>query len=300
MSEYVIFTKYGLISYEYEEDEKFLIPQYVDDPMPFLRKECRIEAGTTLRNIMDYVRTNSELEKFISCYSGVPEIRQWHSQLDDKESEDAQDHDTVLHKLFISRVAEVHEENMEWWLNFTAIGDPTEYDKENFPEVFECYFSVSGQHLNHIADLPIFLDDKVEMIDCRDYQKKLDEDHEQEEKYELPILFRVEHYFSLLDVLDAIYWDISFYGPPSEAKEFFTELHSRVDSIKENLEDCDCRPVEEVFNEIEEKFKEEHKGEECPHCCVYHGYEIKNFDPRNNTGDICCSGCGKKVKEWMK
>jgi hypothetical protein len=72
--------------------------------------------------------------------------------------------------------------------------------------------------------------------------------------------------YRLIDLLDAIYWDISFYGGPAEAKEFGEELSQfgeelsqRVEGIKEALdrgEDAGLIPLEDILKEEEEEKEE--------------------------------------------
>ena len=54
--------------------------------------------------------------------------------------------------------------------------------------------------------------------------------------------------FSLLDILDAIYFDISFHGPPSQRDEFIDEMRGRIEEI--DLGIVETRPMDEVFEEL--------------------------------------------------
>jgi len=72
------------------------------------------------------------------------------------------------------------------------------------------------------------------------------------------ILFEGTKYFSLLEVLDAIYWDISFMGGPAENKEFIEDMNSRVDDIKSGI--TKGIPAEEVFKELGMEMPEANEG----------------------------------------
>ncbi|MFX7752004.1 hypothetical protein ABTK01_20340, partial [Acinetobacter baumannii] len=52
----------------------------------------------------------------------------------------------------------------------------------------------------------------------------------------LDIIFEGDKEFTLLEVLDAIYWDISFRGGPRENAEFIRQCKSQVETIKEDIE----------------------------------------------------------------
>jgi hypothetical protein len=66
-----------------------------------------------------------------------------------------------------------------------------------------------------------------------------------------------ERTYNLQDVLDAIYWEISFHGGPAQKNEVKDMLKERVDEIKSGL--ADSIPAEEVFPELKET-AEENKG----------------------------------------
>jgi hypothetical protein len=66
--------------------------------------------------------------------------------------------------------------------------------------------------------------------------------------------------FNLLSILDAVYWDISFYGGPQEAEEFKEELCRRVDEIKSG--EAKLIPFEDIKKEwgIEDEDEDEEES----------------------------------------
>ncbi len=61
--------------------------------------------------------------------------------------------------------------------------------------------------------------------------------------------------YTLLQILDAIYWEISFYGGPEEAAAMRNELAERVESIKSG--EAKTIPFEDIIKELEENKEEE-------------------------------------------
>ena len=43
--------------------------------------------------------------------------------------------------------------------------------------------------------------------------------------------------YTLLDVLDGVYWEVSFAGPPQSRDEMRLDLKDRADSIREDIKD---------------------------------------------------------------
>jgi hypothetical protein len=74
-----------------------------------------------------------------------------------------------------------------------------------------------------LADLPVVLVPGTRILDMRSTDGVL-----------VPIEFETD--FSLLEVLDAIYDDISFHGGPSENAAFLEEIQETVQRIKDGEE----------------------------------------------------------------
>lgn len=58
---------------------------------------------------------------------------------------------------------------------------------------------------------------------------------------------------TLLEFLDAIYWEIGFYGSPAQTKEFFEELDKRRDEVEKDL--VKTFPASEVFETLDKYFE---------------------------------------------
>jgi len=201
-----------------------------------LRRNCKIEEGVTLRDIMTYVRNNEYLTMFLSMYSWAESIDDFHKQLD-KECKKSEN----IKELVISWTA---EEIIEY-------EDPKKKDLEiTIPSLIlsHCFsgegpageeaknwggkeddiinWSVSG-NVSDVFDVPVRLHSDAE------YAKIVFPTVGGIQKTSI---LKGEADFTLLDILDAIYWDITFYGSPCESEAFFDDIKKRkeiVEKIKE-------------------------------------------------------------------
>lgn len=221
MSDFVRFTKEGLISFDWDGTTR----TYVPDPLPDargqicnLRVRCEIEPGVTLGDIFKAVENQPLLVDFITCYSWCNPIREFHEQAKLPTPEPDADDKTQIVEILIEAWAEVHsarkkqkvltEKPMRFdgvWFHFTGIG------KDGI------HYSLSCIPMNEIANIP------VRLTETCNFRKDF------EPLFDLPTEFT----FSLLDVLDTIYWDISFHGGPKENAEFIDDLRGKIEELKE-------------------------------------------------------------------
>lgn len=227
----VEFQSDGLKAIYWEKQQRIsedIVPKNI---FAYLRSNCEIVDGTTLRQILDYVRTNKQLVKFIEKYSLVKSINKWLKQLDEScpPLEDCE-----IHYLEIGWAFDQYDwENERYFDLGTHFGAKGICDEHGLTSI-----SLSGNHLASFIDYPIKLNKRVERYEFKsenmisDYigLREIDSDYRHELKY------HGERGFTLLDILDAFFWDISFYGPPEEAKETLNDLFKRANKIHEELE----------------------------------------------------------------
>lgn len=227
-NDHVILTKNGLIdSWDNEP---------TDDPMSFLMQPCKLEDGLTLLDLMNFVRDNNEITNFISCYSWCQDIDAFHEQLNMPYQADK-----LIKKLEINCHANMFKYKMKHpefniYYDVIGFGDVEEeflhlYKEEN-PQA---NYSISYTPLYEISNLPITINNELKIFNTP--------------KYEL--IYTYKYQPTLLEILDAIYWDISFVGGPEERVEFLEGLKEKVDGlegkefsdikdiIEENLDDLD-------------------------------------------------------------
>jgi len=237
----VILTPKGLFCKDedkWERPKKLAILSYLPD-------RCRIKEGTTLRDIFKIVDRYKLLKIFIRQYSGCPQIEEFHKQAQEKISVTEDDNLLYLEIYWDADLSKYKKElSFDIGVGFHGIGkDP---DKPKDDNVTTKY-SVSYSPMHTLAHLPIRLNTKFSLYEPwkgKPPQEKM---------------FEAKKDFSLLDVLNGIYWDISFMGGPEENKEFLEEMRQRVEDIKSGKEKC--IPIEEAFPELAEELKKEEEEE---------------------------------------
>jgi len=210
-----------------------------------LRDAVEIAEGVTLRDLFRIVSKYKLLKLFVSQYSWCRQLEEFHAQAEEPMREEETD---KLEHLEIYWHASTHkykgESSIDMEAGFHGIGVSKEIEN-NGPDG-KCHFSVSYSPMYELADLPLKLNTNIKIWGPW------------EGKPPQKVLFEGKKYFSLLEVLDAIYWDISFMGGPAENKEFIEDMNSRVDDIKSGI--TKGIPAEEVFKELGMEMPEANEG----------------------------------------
>ncbi len=216
MSDRLQIRKDGLYELEWDSEEKAWLPTHKPDPNTIftqLRVSCDMQEGVTLRHIFNMVDEYPQLRDFLSQYSWCRDIKKFHlNALLPKES-------TEVFRLEIGQFADSshHIERVKYkggkretiiavsyevHAHFGGIGLDPEH-----PEWGEIGYSLGASQMYDIVDLPLAL------IPTFKVQMPFMPGRQQEEVREL---FESSKDFSLLDILDVIYWEISFYGNPED------------------------------------------------------------------------------------
>jgi len=241
MSEKIILTPDGFLIESFEEEDSKLIEKNDPQVFAYLRSFCEIDPYTTLWDIMDTVRNNEMLSLFLSKYCWCPDINLFHQELDKKPIINENDKVDCLEVYWSSSNHEPTKE-LSIFAEFHGIGSEFEEEDENIKETF----SLSASPLNEYAHLKVKLNKQVKLYSSVDLSKK----------YKKPeVILDSEKDFTLLDILDAIYWDISYYGPPESRDLFMDELTEKWNNIKNDLsfEDLDLEDVDFAdFDDLED------------------------------------------------
>lgn len=201
-----------------ERDVMKSTPVKKQDILTHLSNVCEIAEGTTLLNIFDAVDRFKELKYFISQYSTCYSIDEHHKQA--RIPLEKKDWDKTTDYLVINKYLGLHEGR-----------------KKNHYFSYHCSFSgmsngkvesVSYCPLNEIADLPVKLDCSVVLKEPFSFKRP--EERE---------FFRGTFYFTFLEVLDAIYDDISFIGSPEEKAGLVDEMKDRLDEYQSEIDQCE-------------------------------------------------------------
>ena len=224
MSDHVIFTKDGLKQFSWDGDAQEYKQNIRNSAVTNLRSECRIEDGVTLADIFNAVENDPPLKNIISVYSWCWHIDDFHEQAK-LPKEDFEDADILyLEICWIAEIQDYSDGNcFDIYTDFSGPGVNGER------------YSVSCSPMNKIAHLRVKLNNSVEI-----------EKHHRKSKSEM-IADKMSRSFSLLDVLDAIYDDISFYGGPEDNKKFLEKMEETMEDIKSGI--VKTIPMEDIFPE---------------------------------------------------
>lgn len=168
-----------------------------------LRDICIIKSGTTLLDIMSFVERNDLLKVIIAEYSWCSHIDKFHAQVHEERASKP-DPDDKMDCLEIYWHGSYYKQAFDIDTGFhgiNSLGDKVTY-------------SVSYSPMSDLAHLPVTLNDRCQILGKN-----------------REVLFDGKKHFTLLEVLDAIYWDISFMGGPEDNSAFLEEMNDRVESI---------------------------------------------------------------------
>lgn len=188
--------------------------------LTYLREPCEIAEGVTLGDIFAAVDRYRSLKRFIARYSWCPQIEEFHAQAREPSSDDGDD--DVFDCLCVSwrayRSRHKGTSYLELGTDFSAQGYRRLAPGERVDN-----FGVDFCPVQSLAHLPVVLNDIVRIAEID--RKALREN----------VLIEGERSFSLLDVLDAIYWEISFHGGPQAKSEMLDKLTGMVEDIKNGV-----------------------------------------------------------------
>lgn len=101
------------------------------------------------------------------------------------------------------------------------------------------YWAIDAQSMNNMADLPIKLNKSFEIEKEDDFTK---------------IVTGMEMDFTLLEAINAVFYEISFFGQPQDRDDFLDMMGDRLDAIKNMTEEekqAKLIPWEEVKKRLE-------------------------------------------------
>ena len=248
MSERIEFTKNGIVVHEWNgNSQKFICksPEKTNI-ITCLRTRCEIAEGTTLRKIFEAVAEYDFLKLVIAQYSWCKQIDAFHAQANEQKikSDDGEiiDYLEIYHHPETNSFVENNPDGSSERIvavdfctsaSFHGIGHDQDGSTINY--------AVSYSPMWELADLPVKLNqafDVYEPFNPKKHNRNL-----------LPEkIMSVNREFTLLEVLDAIYWDISFAGGPEENIEFLKEMTETIDDIKSGK--VSLIPFEQISNDI--------------------------------------------------
>lgn len=175
----------------------------------------RIEPGVKLGDIFQMVKSYPLLEAFLAQYSwcwGIEDIHKEASRPPLKLYEPPADEedDNPLVAISVEQYGTLSEEGwLEIGMDVSGRAEPTEKCKET-------KYGISMTPAYELADLSVELSENLVVNPRR----------------AAPEIMTCRRGVTLLEFLDAIYWEISFYGGPEERDELRAEMRQTVAEIK--------------------------------------------------------------------
>lgn len=255
MSEKVTITPDGLVvsrwNAETQENDKELIEENDPTVLSHLRTWCEIDPDTTIWHIMDFVRKSEVLSMFISQYAWCNGIDEFHEELDKPaiiDENDGMDHFEIRWDVDYHKSTKFTSFGLS--PSFIGVGLPITEEKQKekrseddprgeLPIGFVETYSVSASPLNTFAHLKLELNTTVDVYRLKRHPKT-----------ENIKILASECAFSLLDVLDAIYFEISFHGPPDQRDEFLDNMRGLAEEAREELHEGKGKLIEEIFDDL--------------------------------------------------
>jgi len=267
MSEHIEFTPNGLVLHKWNSSNRKR-PKKLSI-ITHLRSRCEIAEGTTLKQIFETVDKYKFLKLVISQYSWCRQLDEFHAQAQEPQRFDPDDTDP-LEYLELYHHPEVHKltekkkhpggmrestitVDFDTSVGFHGIGPAKEDMKSAALPDGNINYSVSYSPMWKLADLPVRLNktfDVYEPFDTNNPKKRPEK------------LLTATREYTLLEVLDAIYWDISFMGGPEDNANFIEQMNETMDQIKSGQ--VPMIPIEQVFTDMKEETPDNASEEDEP------------------------------------
>ena len=194
----------GLLLYKYEDG--IYIKDIIEESciLSYLRNDCEIVENTTLGDIFKIVKNNDMLKSFIKQYSWCGSIDEFHDQSLMHPDDDFEYLDRLVIEWSSStNLTSKKSKNLNGLRIITkVIGFDLSPDFYGFDSNGTAC-SVSATPMWQLANVPVELDENYEIYEpfCVSGSREK--------------LIVGSRRFTLLNILDAIYYDISFYGGPN-------------------------------------------------------------------------------------
>lgn len=195
-----------------------------------LRSVVSVEPGVTLGQIFALVAAHEEIKIAVAEYAWCGWIDEFHdAALLPREEEKG---DAKLVKLVVSAYGELND-----WGGKTEFQLSTNFGAE---DATGDHWGISYSPMQTIAHLPVVIDEEFVV---RRWVK--------DEELRIVEVFRATRSFTLLEFLDAIYFDISFHGGPKDNAAFLEELGQCINEIESG--EVKTIPFEDVMRDLEKE-----------------------------------------------
>jgi hypothetical protein len=190
----------------------------------------------TIGDLIRFVKKDETLQNFLACYSWCHHIENLNAQVDSPAAPDQKLWFAELYQKFKAAPRDDYWFNLEPALH--AVGEVNESFLNALSEEERREWIDDPTHRSHhyglgwsqvpaIAHLPVHCKTEADffLLDKKNRIVKSE---------------KVETIYTLLDVLDGFYWEISFYGNPDEVDSLRNELDRRMEEALEEMEGEDA------------------------------------------------------------
>lgn len=219
-----------------------------------LRRHCTIAPDTTLKQIFAAVDRYKLLKLVMAQYSWCSPLEKFHEQIKEPmrrtEEQDQIDYLEVYWHAEVEKFEEkikhpsglrerIRTFDFELSPDYHGIGPAKE--GEDYRGDGKTSYSVSYSPIYEFADTPVVLKTEFDVYEPFDPSRHNKDNRPQK-------ILESKRDFTLLQVLDAIYWDISFVGGPEQNAAFLESMRERVDEIKAG--DIPLIPLEQAQKQL--------------------------------------------------
>jgi hypothetical protein len=214
MADRIRITNSGFVAVDWNPDTQSHETEPTEEILGNLRTTCEIDEDVTLGRIFEIVSSDPVLKVVMKAYSWCSDIDGFHAaaKLPPTERKDVKPEEVLTH-IEISKVCDVHDPHksetkgdFQYWEHMAGVSANGER------------WAIGCLPMGDIQHLPVKLNTDIVI-----------------RKNFADALWEGRTHFTLLEVLDAIYFDISFYGGPEENKKFLNDLLEMSNDIEEGL-----------------------------------------------------------------
>ncbi len=232
----ILLKKNGKIFYSREyERKKISVPSF----LPFMNEPLEIEEGATFKTFFNHImREKEKYSEFFASHLGHYDL-----------------------KVFDEEWQKPYVKEKDDGMEFLEIYWHVDYDRED--NIINEQPALHGRGYAAKDGVTAYAIDFTPLNKLKKYPLKLNTEYIIEEymrrKPRSRKIFAGKKSFTVYDVIDAVLYEITFYGGPQQRNEQLEELKRRVDEVERG--EAKLIPMEEMFAELKGRAKSENHSE---------------------------------------
>lgn len=238
----IVLKKDGLYKFFWDDGQH---TKKIDSLIPYLRDPLEIERGITFETFFNYVWKDADLVNVIfSSHLGHYDLNKWKDEWKKKGIKKEYENQKT-YNLEISWAVEICDDEISEWVDFSGVG---KYFNTENKKWYDTGIGFSFVPLNEMKLYELKINTDWKLFDLNSKKTK---------NYEDGILINSKKMLSVYDVIGAILFEISWYGPPKNRNEEENKLNNMSDeidiAIKEGRLDEITTSVDSVDDLFDEK-----------------------------------------------